>query len=291
GIHFDTRIEVQDAQSRIDPEQLEQVISNIALNAVEAMDGEGRITVELLHLTDLDLTCTSCLRPVRGRMLCLRITDDGPGISGHPEDLFTPFATGTNDGSRSGLGLSVVHGIVHQHGGHLTLRNHPERGCEVSILLPPVTYLSELTLPAVNRILLIRPDPALALEHFEALEGEYDLEAVSSTSAALEYFIEHQQVIRLVVIDSALQLKRWLDLADDMRRLQPRLPLLIFNDALDRDTRSQVEKLTAQDGRLQVVNPKASDFSPLAAVHRMLEPTTAESLRVDPLLDSWRSSR
>jgi signal transduction histidine kinase len=103
-----------------DPEQIKQVLLNLTINAIQAMPGGGGILVS----TRKNLT-----------RVIIEVKDEGTGIS--PEDLdriFDPFFTTKDTGS--GLGLSVAHQIVTQHGGVLTARNNPERGVTFSVSLP-----------------------------------------------------------------------------------------------------------------------------------------------------------
>ncbi len=119
------RIEVErsyDANGSIrgDPQQLRQVFLNLFLNSLEAMDGGGKLSVSTV---------------VRNGHLTVAIEDTGKGISKeHLSHLFDPFFTTKPNGT--GLGLSVVHGIITEHRGTITLDSHPGRGTTVKIELP-----------------------------------------------------------------------------------------------------------------------------------------------------------
>ncbi|MHC4469525.1 MAG: two-component system sensor histidine kinase NtrB [Planctomycetota bacterium] len=104
----------------IDPEQLRQVILNLVINALQAMDSGG--TLEVRTLRD-------------GESVRLLVTDTGHGI---PEDLrgriFDPFVTGRTNGT--GLGLSVVRRILENHGAGIDIRSRREDGTEIEVTLP-----------------------------------------------------------------------------------------------------------------------------------------------------------
>ena len=112
-----------------DREQLIQAILNIARNAAQAMQGDGRITVQTRAARQVTLA------KKRYRLaLELRIIDNGPGIPDHLRDeIFYPLVSGRADGS--GLGLSIAQSFIHQHGGSIDVSSRPGYTC-FSLLLP-----------------------------------------------------------------------------------------------------------------------------------------------------------
>ena len=123
---IDVKLEFSDVPDvKIDPSELQQVIINLIINAVQAMDGKGILTIQS-HLLDRD-----------GKNgVCLAFHDSGPGIS---EDtintIFDPFFT-TKRAKGTGLGLSISQTIIQTAGGIITADNHPEGGALMSIWLP-----------------------------------------------------------------------------------------------------------------------------------------------------------
>ena len=109
---------------RGDPRQLNHVFMNIILNAAEAMEGQGTLTVK------------SYTKPARAQVI-IDISDAGPGI---PDDvlphIFEPFYTTKDEGKGTGLGLSVVFGIIEDHHGKIRVRKKPKKGTTFSIELP-----------------------------------------------------------------------------------------------------------------------------------------------------------
>jgi two-component system NtrC family sensor kinase len=107
-----------------DAQQLGHVFMNIVINAAQAMDGRGIITI---------MTKFSAER----EGVIIEIEDTGPGISAENlKHIFEPFFTTKNEGKGTGLGLSVVYGIVENHGGTITARSDPGRGSTFTIVLP-----------------------------------------------------------------------------------------------------------------------------------------------------------
>ncbi len=119
-----------------DTDLLEQVVSNLVLNARDAINGKG--TIRIL----LDLVSGGCpFTP--GPCLRLRISDSGPGIAAEIQDrIFDPFFT--TKGLGLGLGLAVCAGIVRQHNGSITFESEPGQGTTFSVFLPPATARSKV---------------------------------------------------------------------------------------------------------------------------------------------------
>jgi two-component system NtrC family sensor kinase len=107
-----------------DPGQLQQVITNLLLNAADAMNGQGQITI--------------ATRPApQGDGIILTVTDTGCGISPEIRDkIFEPFFTTKPPGKGTGLGLSIVYGVIQRHGGTITADSPPDGGTTFTIRLP-----------------------------------------------------------------------------------------------------------------------------------------------------------
>ena len=106
------------------PGELEQVITNLMLNATDAMEGRGRITISTQSGLDM-------------KEVVLTFNDTGPGIPPEiKEKIFEPFFTTKPVGVGTGLGLSVVYGVIHRHGGSIEVSSRPETGTTFIIKLP-----------------------------------------------------------------------------------------------------------------------------------------------------------
>ena len=107
-----------------DIQQLNHLFMNIILNAAQAMEGKGKLTIKSRLLSDAD-------------RVCIEISDTGPGI---PEDIlphiFEPFFTTKEEGKGTGLGLSLAYRIVENHGGHIKAESKPDEGTQFFIELP-----------------------------------------------------------------------------------------------------------------------------------------------------------
>jgi signal transduction histidine kinase len=106
-----------------DPNKLKQVVINLVMNAVQAMQGEGRVVLQTGINRDGDLE--------------LLVKDDGPGIpEGLQEQVFVPFFTTKPEGEGTGLGLYICQNIIREHGGVITLESQPGAGTTFRICLP-----------------------------------------------------------------------------------------------------------------------------------------------------------
>lgn len=128
----DVRLEVSSdtrALARGDIMQLEQVLSNLVVNAIHACKGGGLVTVSA--------GLTEVAGPAPERNAYLRVEDDGEGMDKEIQDrIFEPFFTTKDIGQGTGLGLSVAHGIVQEHGGSILVETQLGRGSSFSVLLP-----------------------------------------------------------------------------------------------------------------------------------------------------------
>ena len=123
------------AIAHVDPDRLQQAIINLCLNARDSMPDRGLITVRLLRETYDGANCASCLAEMHGSWHVIQVTDTGIGIQGDIASIFMPFHS-TRPGDGGGLGLAVVHGVAHEYGGHLLVRESPGGGTEIDFCLP-----------------------------------------------------------------------------------------------------------------------------------------------------------
>jgi PAS domain S-box-containing protein len=121
----------------VDPNQLENVLLNLVINARDAMNNEGRITIALenVRVDEGSELAETQVRP--GEYVKIAVSDTGSGMPADVmERAFEPFFTTKPEGKGTGLGLSMAHGFVKQSGGHIRLASSPGEGTTVSIFLP-----------------------------------------------------------------------------------------------------------------------------------------------------------
>src|SRR6185312_9658226 len=120
-----------------DPNQLENALLNLAINAADGMRGSGRLTVRSRNV-DIDEVKAQRWQDVSaGQYICIDVSDTGMGMSPDVvERAFDPFFTTKQVGQGTGLGLSMVYGFAHQSGGHCDIHSKPGEGATVRIFLP-----------------------------------------------------------------------------------------------------------------------------------------------------------
>ncbi|MBU1070772.1 PAS domain S-box protein, partial [Myxococcota bacterium] len=158
----------------MDPSQLDQILTNLCVNARDAITAGGRVTIQTTNRTLDEAYCTAHPEVMPGDYAVLTVHDDGCGMDeGTLSRMFEPFFTTKAVGKGTGLGLATVHGIVRQNGGHITVRSAPGEGTTFGIFLPlhvpaektqpPPTPVPapEPSGPGSHTILLVEDEPAI----------------------------------------------------------------------------------------------------------------------------------
>ncbi len=232
----------------VDPNQVELVVLNLGLNARDAMEPGGRLTVATANVTMGAPELPE--DPPAGDYVALSVADTGCGI---PPDMMgrvlEPFFTTKAAGTSSGLGLSAVSGVARQSGGGLRIESRPGVGTRVTVFLPraPAPAPPRPTEMAGARLLLVDDDAAVRITTAELLgtEGFLVREADGATAALAA--LEQGEPIDLMLADFAMPGMNGLELARVVRRRWPRLPVLFATGYAD------AAVLAAEAGRGRVV--------------------------------------
>jgi PAS domain S-box-containing protein len=231
-----------------DPTQLQQILLNLLANARDAMEGMGRrgqVRVRLDHRTpDSEVLLKQWLD---SSMECavLEISDNGCGISPDIRDkIFEPFYTTKDVGKGTGLGLAMVFGAVHGHGGAIELDSVQGRGTTFRIWLP-LNHVDEgsglMTRPEVVRgrgeTILVADDEQAVLESLSEVLDAIGYQTVTARDGeeALALFAQASDHIAAVVLDVVMPRMNGADAARQMRVIRTDLPI-IFTTGYDRNS-------------------------------------------------------
>ena len=223
-----------------DPSQLSQVAFNLVANARDAIEDEGRITIET-GMVELDLARADELEVEPGRFGKLTVSDTGAGMEAETmARVFEPFFTTKPQEQGTGLGLATVYGIVAQAGGAVELASEPGQGSTFTVLLPLAESAAERVRvngdragrTAVDRptILLVEDEPAMRVLTSRLLERRgYPYLAAENGEAALALLAGVEQPINLLLTDVRMPRLGGGDLARRLRAQNPRLPVILMS--------------------------------------------------------------
>jgi PAS domain S-box-containing protein len=237
-----------------DPTQMQQVIMNLCTNAAYAMRQKGgRISIELTHFSfsSPDNAPDPTMSP--GLYTKLSVKDAGEGIPPETiEHIFNPFFTTKAAGEGTGLGLSVVHGIVASHGGTITVSSEPDKGSTFTIYLPTLIEDQsrdpgdvDKSIPGgCERILFIDDEEDLVTMGDATLTGlGYRVTSRTGAGEALALFKLDPSRFDLVISDQTMPEMTGVDLAKEILSIRPDMPIILctgFSHLVDADSAQTV---------------------------------------------------
>jgi signal transduction histidine kinase/CheY-like chemotaxis protein len=251
GEHIRISIEAAAPDSRVeaDPNQLEQVILNLGVNARDAMPRGGALRIRTATVT-LDKDAAGLVDLAPGDYVALTVTDTGAGMDAETKSrIFEPFFTTKGPGKGTGLGLATVYGIVRQSGGAITVESTPGQGSTFQILLPRVNLPLDAPLPE-----LPPPDLAQDSETILVVEDEdvvrqlvcavlsdagYDVLCAECPTEAVRLVQQHAGPIDLLLTDVVMPEMHGPVLAALLSPLQPRMRVLYVSGYSDNDISDQ----------------------------------------------------
>jgi CheY-like chemotaxis protein len=225
-----------------------QVVVNLLTNASHAIKaGKGTIAVKL---SAAQITSDSAQMPVApGNYALLTVSDDGCGMDeAVVQRIFEPFFTTKAKGEGTGLGLSVVHGIMKAHGGSISVTSRVGQGTTFHLYFPAAQQPGQLSLRVGQRrprVLLVDDDEALAFLAQRVLERRgYSVTACASPVLALQELRSHPDDYDLLVTDMSMPSMSGLELVALVRTLRPNLPAVLTSGHVRPQDREAVERLT-----------------------------------------------
>ena len=240
GIHLEKHLAAGDAAVIGDTTRLHQVAMNLCTNAMQAMTPHGgvlSVALERVPVTENRSVSRGTLTP--GAYVRLVIGDTGSGIRPEVLDrIFDPFFTTKGVGEGTGLGLSLVHGIVTDLGGTIDHSSTVGAGTRFEIWLPvtgethkPTTDKKrDLPLGNGETVLIVDDERALVALSEEMLAPlGYEPVGFDSSAAALRAFLAQPQRFDVILTDEAMPELTGTDLAREIRRVRPDVPIILMS--------------------------------------------------------------
>jgi two-component system, cell cycle sensor histidine kinase and response regulator CckA len=229
----------------LDPSQLDQILANLCINARDAIDGVGNLTIETDHVCFDAEYCAEHAGFVPGDFIMLPVSDDGQGMDRDTLDkIFQPFFTTKEKGKGTGLGLSTVYGIVKQSNGNIWVYSEPGHGTTFKIYLPVAGMtVSEIGNPKKGEtkdlfgsetVLVVEDDESLRKLAIKALEKYgYTVLTAADGREALRTCQEYKDPIHIMVTDVIMPGISGKDLANRLTDMMPDMKVLYMSGYTD----------------------------------------------------------
>ncbi len=253
NIEIRQNLHLEEGMVFADPTQIHQIIMNLCTNADYAMRETGGVLE--LNLSELSVGTAgtgelSLLKP--GTYFRLSITDTGPGMDRLTlERIFDPFFTTKPKEEGTGLGLSVVHGIVKEHGGHITVKSEIDKGTSFNVYLPRIESIGPMQIesPALiqsgtERILIVDDEQGI-LNHMSQTLTKlgYQVTGMSSSTKALETFRLSPQEFDLVITDQTMPAMTGDVLAQQILLFRSDIPIILCTGYSHQITKERAKTL------------------------------------------------
>ncbi len=248
---------------KVDRAQLQQMIVNLVVNARDAMDPPGRITIETANVSIAQHQFAECPLLSAGPYVMLSVADTGEGMDEETRrNVFEPFYTTKPQGEGTGLGLAMVYGLVQSSGGHVEVESNPGEGSVFRVYLPTVRVGEQAGTPAEappktsgdgRTVLLVEDEETVrhVLVRELRMAGYTVLEAADAREA-IPLGEHYTEPIDLLVTDVVMPGMKGPQLAEKLLHVRPRMQVLFIS--------GYSEPITLDDNRQ--VNLLRKPFSP-----------------------------
>ena len=225
---------------KIDPSQIDQILTNLCVNARDAIANVGKVTIETRNFSFDEQFCACNAGSVPGEYVLLVVSDDGSGITSETlEKIFEPFFTTKDIGKGTGLGLATVYGIVKQNNGYITVHSELNKGTTFKIYLPHYAMAEEensqkipesLDVRGHETILLVEDELAILNMTKNMLERlGYGVLTATTPQKAINIALGYNDQIDLLITDVVMPEQNGRELADHLRTRYPNLKNLFMS--------------------------------------------------------------
>jgi two-component system, cell cycle sensor histidine kinase and response regulator CckA len=224
----------------IDPAQINQILTNLAINARDAIVNNGKIVIETQNAFLDESYCADHQSSIPGEYVMLALSDNGHGMDKDVIDhLFEPFFTTKKIGEGTGLGMATIYGIVQQNNGFINVYSELNRGTTFKVYLPRHKNPAIMKETAIKQepskggsetILLVEDEPAVLSLTRRLLERQgYTIIAATSPSEAIRLVQKYAGKIHLLLVDVIMPEMTGRDLSEQLTRLRPELKKLFMS--------------------------------------------------------------
>ncbi len=220
-----------------DTTQLQQVLINLSTNAIHAMSEKGLLRMSLEEGEIAAQETPFNFEPQVSRYAKLSVADTGKGMDKKTLDrIFDPFFTTKEVGGGTGMGLSVVHGIIEQHGGFIHVDSTPGQGTTFTLCFPVTTNVEaaeetevKTDLPTGTESILFVDDEQYVADVCSAMLEHlgYQVTVMTSSVEALALFKAHPHNFDLVMTDQTMPKMSGVELAKELLRIRPETPVIL----------------------------------------------------------------
>ena len=243
NIEIRTNVDPRLPQILADPSGIHQLLVNLGMNAAHAMPRGGVLEFKAEKVYVTDNVARSHPHLGEGTHALISVSDSGEGMDAEVQArAFEPFFTTKTEGRGSGLGLAIVHGVIRENHGGIDLESAPGQGTTVRCYLPVVDVEcieeveadSKLGRGSGQRILLVDDDPSLAhVGELRLSRLGYSPTVVSESRKALELLRADPAAFDAVITDYLMPGMNGLELAAEISRLNPGIPILMFTGYIE----------------------------------------------------------
>lgn len=238
-----------------DPTQVHQIVMNLCTNAAHAMKGDGGCLKVSLTNVDIDADHVADHPGFGGpgRYLCLRVSDTGSGIPRKILDrIFDPFFTTKPEGEGTGMGLSMIHGIIKSYKGDISVYSQVDKGTQVRVFIPIIEPMATMEVSGADkplptgteRVLFVDDDAALAdIGQRMLTKLGYQVTVRESSAEALRIFSQSPYQFDLVITDLTMPNMSGDKLAAEFIALRADIPIIIVTGFSEQMKEAQMKRM------------------------------------------------